>query len=65
MNTRFAVIMLALLIGGYLAGQSSPQIKKTPVQKTSPASGLESAGLGASGMLGPLRGLATAPRRQP
>ncbi len=41
MNTRFAAIMLALLISGYLAGQTSPQIKKTPVQKTSPASGLE------------------------
>src|SRR6266567_672225 len=41
MNTRFAAIMLAVLISGYLAGQTSPQIKKTPVQKTSPASGLE------------------------
>jgi mono/diheme cytochrome c family protein len=39
MKTRYAAVMLAVLIGGHLAGQSAPQIKKTPVQKTSPASG--------------------------
>lgn len=40
MTIRISVATLALLIGGNLAGQT-PQMKKVPVQKTSPASGEE------------------------
>jgi len=41
MKMRYAAWMLALLIRGDLPGQSTPQIKKTTVQSTSPVSGQE------------------------
>jgi mono/diheme cytochrome c family protein len=41
MNPRFKAIIILLLSGGILAGQTSPQVKKAPVKETSPASGKE------------------------
>lgn len=41
MNPRLAAIMALLFTCGILGGQSSPQVKKTSVKDTSPASGKE------------------------
>jgi mono/diheme cytochrome c family protein len=41
MNPRLKAIIILLLSGGILAGQTSPQVKKAPVKETSPASGKE------------------------